>query len=168
MQNASDKNFHSINLREQITKTIDAVNHFVILQNASIKNLVSDQTLIDGIPSYIESILLNLITNAIKYKKENESVEITISSSDSEDYTILSIKDNGRGIDLNKYKNSIFGLYKTFHGNKDANGMGLFIVKNQIESMHGKIEVESTVNEGSEFKVFFNKNPFEFEEILNA
>jgi signal transduction histidine kinase len=132
MQNASDKNFHSINLREQITKTIDAVNHFVILQNASIKNLVSDQTLIDGIPSYIESILLNLITNAIKYKKENESVEITISSSDSEDYTILSIKDNGRGIDLNKYKNSIFGLYKTFHGNKDANGMGLFIVKNHL------------------------------------
>ncbi len=168
MQNASDKNFHSINLREQITKTIDAVNHFVILQNASIKNLVSDQTLIDGIPSYIESILLNLITNAIKYKKENESVEITISSSDSEDYTILSIKDNGRGIDLNKYNNSIFGLYKTFHGNKDANGIGLFIVKNQIESMHGKIEVESIVNEGSEFKVFFNKNPFEFEEILNA
>ena len=168
MQNAGDKTFHSINLRQQITKTTDAINHLIILQNASIHNLINESILIDGIPSYIESILLNLITNAIKYKKENESVDITISASESEDYTILSIKDNGRGINLNKYQDSIFGLYKTFHGNKDANGVGLFIVRNQIESMHGKIEVESTVNEGSEFKVFFNKNPFEFEEILNA
>ena len=157
-----------LNLRQQIQKTIDAVNHLILVQNATINNQVSASLLIDGIPSYIESILLNLITNAIKYKKEDQAVEITINATENDDFTILSIKDNGKGIDLNKYQNSIFGLYKTFHGNKDAKGMGLFIVKNQIESMHGKIEVESEVNVGSEFKVFFNKKPFEFEEILNA
>lgn len=167
MQNSADKTFHAINLHEQINKTIDAVNHLIALQNAKIDNQVDKNIVIDGIPSYIESILLNLITNAIKYKKENQDVLVSISAYETEDYLVLSIKDNGRGIDLNKYKNTIFGLYKTFHGNKDAKGMGLFIVKNQIESMHGKIEVESTVDVGTEFKIFFNKNPFEFDELIN-
>ncbi len=168
MQNASDKTFHSINLHQQVDKTIDAINHLIALQDATIDNQVDEKILIDGIPSYIESILLNLITNAIKYKKENQAVKVSISAIDIEEYIVLSIRDNGRGIDLNKNKNSIFGLYKTFHGNKDAKGIGLFIVKNQIETMHGKIEVESVVDEGTEFKVFFNKNPFEFDELFNA
>lgn len=167
MQNSADKSFHSINLHQQVDKTIDAVNHLIALQNATIDNQVDDTILIDGIPSYIESILLNLITNAIKYKKENEPVLVTITAKNIDDFIVLSIKDNGKGIDLIKNKNNIFGLYKTFHGNKDAKGIGLFIVKNQIETMHGKIEVESVVNEGTEFKVFFNKNPFEFEELLS-
>ncbi len=168
MQNSADKTFHAINLHEQINKTIDAVNHLIALQDAKIDNQVDKAIVIDGIPSYIESILLNLITNAIKYKKDKQDVTVTIAAKDEGDYIVLSIKDNGKGIDLNKYKNSVFGLYKTFHGNKDAKGMGLFIVKNQIESMHGKIEVESTVDVGTEFKIFFNKNPFEFDELINS
>lgn len=168
MQNSADKTFHAINLHEQIDRTIDAVNHLIAMQNATIDNQVDKNLVVDGIPSYIESILLNLITNAIKYKKDNQDVTVTITAKDDGDYLVLSIRDNGKGIDLNKYKNSIFGLYKTFHGNKDAKGMGLFIVRNQIESMHGKIEVESTVDVGTEFKIFFNKNPFEFDELINS
>ena len=57
------------------------------------------------------------------------------------------------GIDLEKYGEKLFGLYKTFHGNKDARGIGLFISKNQIEAMNGKIEVESKLNIGTTFKI---------------
>jgi len=47
-------------------------------------------------------------------------------------------------------------MYKTFHGNRDAKGMGLFITKNQVESLGGKIEVESKPGTGTTFKVHFD------------
>ncbi len=56
---------------------------------------------------------------------------------------------------MNKYHDRIFGMYKTFHGNKDARGIGLFITKNQIVAMGGKIEVNSEVNVGTSFKITF-------------
>ena len=70
---------------------------------------------------------------------------------------MLNIKDNGLGIDLNRNKERLFGMYKTFHNNKDARGIGLFITKNQILAMGGKIEVESEPDEGTMFKVYFLK-----------
>jgi sensor histidine kinase regulating citrate/malate metabolism len=70
------------------------------------------------------------------------------------DFVVLDIKDNGLGIDLKKHKAKLFGMYKTFHNNKEARGIGLFITKNQVEAMGGKIEVESTVNKGTTFKIY--------------
>jgi signal transduction histidine kinase len=72
----------------------------------------------------------------------------------SEKYIILHIEDNGMGIDLDLHGQKLFGMYKTFHTNKDARGLGLFITKNQVDAMGGKIEVESEVDKGSTFKVF--------------
>jgi len=69
----------------------------------------------------------------------------------------LLIKDNGLGINLEKHGEKLFGMYKTFHKNDDARGIGLFITKNQIESMGGSIEVESKVNVGTTFKINFNE-----------
>jgi hypothetical protein len=70
------------------------------------------------------------------------------------EYIELSIIDNGLGIDLKKHKAKLFGMYKTFHHNKDARGIGLFITKNQIESLGGKIEVESEIDKGTTFKIY--------------
>jgi signal transduction histidine kinase len=67
----------------------------------------------------------------------------------------LEISDNGRGIDLNQYGDKMFGMYKTFHSNPDAKGIGLFITKNQVETMGGSISVTSTVNIGTTFKIKF-------------
>ncbi len=74
-----------------------------------------------------------------------------------EPYIVLHFKDNGLGLNLNKNGHKIFGMYKTFHGNEDAKGIGLFITKNQLEAMNGKIEVESIEGEGSNFKIYFNE-----------
>ena len=73
----------------------------------------------------------------------------------NEDRLILEISDNGIGIDLEKFGDKLFGMYKTFHYNKDAVGIGLFITKNQIESLNGEIFVESIVNEGTTFTIKF-------------
>jgi signal transduction histidine kinase len=66
----------------------------------------------------------------------------------------LTVQDNGKGIDLDKHGDKIFGMFKTFHGNRDARGIGLFITRNQIEALGGTIEVASKVGEGTKFTVY--------------
>ncbi|MBQ4819836.1 PAS domain-containing sensor histidine kinase [Aquimarina sp. MMG016] len=110
---------------------------------------------INYIPAYLESILLNLITNAIKYKHEDKDPVINIKTYKIEKKKYLKISDNGRGIDMNLFKDKVFGMYKTFHYNKDAVGIGLFLTKNQIESLNGRISVESEVNKGTTFTIEF-------------
>ena len=68
----------------------------------------------------------------------------------------LTISDNGQGIDLNKHGDKLFGMYNVFHKHKDARGLGLFIAKNQIEAIGGKVNVESIVGEGTKFIIQFN------------
>ncbi|WP_159476532.1 ATP-binding protein [Dyadobacter sp. 3J3] len=109
---------------------------------------------------YLESIIMNLVSNGIKYKKQGEDLRIELKTyTDKNQTTILEYNDNGVGIDLELHGAKIFGLYKTFHTHKDSNGVGLFLIKNQIESQGGKITVESKLNKGTKFKVtFYEKN----------
>ena len=67
----------------------------------------------------------------------------------------LRVADNGLGIDMGKYGEKLFGLHKTFHENKDARGVGLFLTKTQIETMGGSIGAESTPGEGTTFVIRF-------------
>ncbi len=102
---------------------------------------------------YLESILYNLISNAIKYSNPTEPPIIIISSKKVNNRIVLSVKDNGLGIDMSKYGNKIFKLNQVFHTGYDSKGIGLFLTKTQIESLGGTIEVKSKPNEGSEFIV---------------
>lgn len=105
---------------------------------------------------FMESIFLNLISNALKYKSLQRTPSIHIESFVMENGNIiLKFQDNGLGIDLKKYGTKVFGLNKTFHKHPEAKGIGLFIIKNQIESLGGNISVESEVNEGTTFTITF-------------
>lgn len=116
----------------------------------------SEALSIRGIPSYMESILFNLIGNAIKYRAIDRPCKIEIKSTkDPNGGTILMVKDNGIGINLTKYGDKIFGLYKRFHLDREGKGMGLYLVKTQVQSMRGNIQVNSKVNEGSSFRIWF-------------
>ena len=67
---------------------------------------------------------------------------------------MLTIEDNGLGMDLKKYGERLFGMYNTFHKHKDSRGIGLFITKNQIEAMGGRVTVESTIDVGTTFTIY--------------
>ncbi len=110
---------------------------------------------VKAIPAYLDSILLNLFTNSIKYCSPDRDLEIKITTKEEGTKVWLSFSDNGLGIDLKKHGSKIFGMYKTFHRHNDAKGIGLFITKNQIEAMNGKIDVESEVNVGTTFHLCF-------------
>ena len=102
-----------------------------------------------------------MISNAIKYSDKERQSKVFISAeiTSASDIT-LSVMDNGVGIDLDKYGDKLFGMYKTFHHNEDAQGLGLFMTKNQIEDMGDQISVDSKKDEGTIFRVhFINKLP---------
>ena len=110
-----------------------------------------------GIPSYFENIVLNLLTNAIKYRQPNKKLNININGKKEFGKIVFSIQDNGIGINLNRHGDKLFGMYKTFHNNSDARGIGLYITKSQIEAMGGNIIVSSEVNKGTTFKIYFDE-----------
>lgn len=105
--------------------------------------------------AYIESILLNLLTNSIKYKSENRKLKISITAEQIEHRTILTFKDNGIGIDLERNRDKVFGLYQRFHNYPDSKGLGLYLVKSQVETMGGTISIDSEVNKGTTFTITF-------------
>jgi signal transduction histidine kinase len=146
----------AIHLKAEIEKTLDVLSGEIIKHSVQINNNVDADIKITAVPSYCESILLNLISNAIKYRSKERKPEIEISAERIPEFTVLKVKDNGLGVDLKKNGDKIFGMYKTFHQNEDSRGIGLYLTKNHIESMNGKIEIESQVNVGTTFKVFFN------------
>jgi signal transduction histidine kinase len=111
------------------------------------------------IKSYIYSIFYNLTSNSIKFKQPGIPPIIEISSFLSENKIVLLFKDNGLGIDLNKKGNQVFGLYKRFHLDTEGKGIGLYMVKTQVESLGGTIFIHSNVNTGTEFRIEFeNEN----------
>lgn len=110
---------------------------------------------VECVPAYLESMLHNLISNAIKYRDPGKQAICSLTSKQTETHISLFCHDNGLGIDLDKHRHKIFGLYKTFHGNSDARGVGLFLMKSQIESMGGTIEVQSEPFIGSTFTICF-------------
>jgi len=105
--------------------------------------------------SYLESILLNLLTNAIKYKSETRKLKINITASQIDDNVLLIFKDNGIGINLERNRDKIFGLYQRFHDYPDSKGLGLYLVKSQVETMGGTISLESKVDVGTTFTLTF-------------
>ena len=146
-----------INLTKEVTNTEQNLTAQISEHQAKIINKIDPKVLVKVIPAYLESILINFITNAIKYRSPKRRPTIKLSTVSKDGFTVLSIQDNGLGIDLEKHGGKLFGMYKTFHTSKDARGIGLYISKNQIEAMNGKVSVESEVGTGTTFKIYFNE-----------
>ncbi len=111
---------------------------------------------------YFKSIIQNLMSNALKYRRKDAESFLVFEAAWENEQKILYIKDNGRGIDMARYGNDIFKLHKRFHRDVQGRGMGLFLVKSQLESLDASITVESEVNKGSVFKIKFQKDEDQF------
>lgn len=105
----------------------------------------------------MDSILMNLISNAIKYRHPDRPPRIRLRTERREDEVCLSVSDNGLGIDLDSYGDKLFTLYGRFHSHVDGKGLGLYLVKTHVQAMGGRIEVQSTPGEGTTFCVFFKE-----------
>lgn len=151
---SSKEKLVAVSLKTVIDNNINSLITQAKKQSIAIINEVNSDTSVLAIPAYLDSIVMNFITNAIKYNSPERKSFLKIQTEKTKKYVILKFIDNGLGIDLKKHGNKLFGMYKTFHNHTDSRGIGLFITKNQIESMNGKIEVESEVNCGTTFKIY--------------
>jgi PAS domain S-box-containing protein len=149
----------AINLVEVVNSSILNVSALARSSEVSIEFSKSEAKFwVFGNLSYLESITLNLLTNAIKYSDPKKEKRVQIRIQKESEWTTIEVEDNGLGIDLKRQGRKMFGMYKTFHDHPDSRGIGLFITKNQIEALGGKIEVESQEGIGTTFRVYLKSN----------
>lgn len=155
IRNTTELATESLNLHDNIENTLLVMRDQIAKSEATIHNMVSQEVCITYNKAYLESILYNFISNAIRHHYPNRKPEVHISFDAKKN--VLKIKDNGVGIDLEKNGNKLFGMYKTFNNNNipDSKGIGLFITKNQIDAMGGTVEVASELHNGTTFSIYF-------------
>jgi PAS domain S-box-containing protein len=132
-----------------------SIQLIIIQQDVAIVTDFAEVNELLTIKSYLYSIFYNLITNSIKYRQQGKQMLIAIKSKVIANKVELEITDNGLGIDLKRKGKEVFGLYKRFHYHVEGKGMGLFMVKTQVEALGGTIKIESEVNKGTTFTISF-------------
>lgn len=145
-----------IDIREVLKEILIENETIVNSSNANITLALNVETITYSRQAF-KSILYNLIINSIKYKSPDRklSIEITSSYNIQTNRIEVSVRDNGLGIDLSLHKEKLFKLFVRFHDHIDGSGVGLYIINKIVEDKGGRIEVESTVNVGSIFKIIF-------------
>jgi len=149
----TDKERKTLEFEEVFKTVMSALQSNIDSTHARVEYDFTQCPVIEYISAYLESIFQNLLTNALKYRHPDRPPVITCRTLRDNNHVYMLFEDNGIGIDMERYGDKVFGMYKTFHQNTDAKGIGLFITRNQIESMGGTIKVDSTVNVGTKFTI---------------
>jgi len=145
-----------VNIKDLVDNTIQILTNEIKAKEADFILNIPQGLSINYIPAYLESILLNLFSNAIKYSHPDRPPRIQVEAFEDDKHIHLEVQDNGRGIDLTTHGDKLFGMYETFHENDNAKGIGLYITKNQIESMGGQVSVQSEPGVGTKFQIRLN------------
>lgn len=145
----------TVDLSKLIENIQISLSDLVQKENVKIVTDFSEVNEFVTLRSYLHSIFYNLITNSIKYHQPGLSPLVEIKSEKRDGKLVITFRDNGMGIDLPKKADQVFGLYKRFHFHVEGKGVGLFMVKTQVETLGGKISVASEINAGTEFSIEF-------------
>ena len=145
-----------LGFQEMLTRVMDSISSNLSSVKATINSDFSEVPNVQFSNVYLESIFLNLLTNAIKYAHPERKPIINVLTKRNENGTIkLTFSDNGIGMNMERVKDRIFGLYQRFHSNSDSKGIGLYLIHSQITALGGSIEVESEENVGTTFTITF-------------
>ena len=144
-----------VNFSKLVSTIQSSIQNLVKKENVRISTDFTEVNEMFTIKSYVHSIFYNLISNSIKYRLPDAAPFIEIKTSLHNGKIIITFKDNGTGIDLAKRGDEVFGLYKRFNHSIEGKGMGLFMVKTQVETLGGKIFINSGINEGTTFNIEF-------------
>lgn len=151
----TNQELEEISLLHTFENVINSIASIINQTNAKINYNFDLMPKVKFNKTYLESILLNLTTNAIKYSHPNRTPIITVNAEVKNNITVLTFEDNGIGFNEEKVKGKIFGLYQKFHNHADSKGIGLYLVQSQINALGGTIEVTSKENEGTKFTITF-------------
>jgi PAS domain S-box-containing protein len=155
LRNENDEKKQPVTFTSVLDEVKTALKDAVPGLHVHIQSDFSQADRIESVKSYLYNIFYNLVSNSIKFRKQETEPVIAIQSRVTNGMLELSFKDNGTGIDLSRNGDKIFGLYKRFHSNVEGKGMGLYMTRIQVEKLGGNISVESALNKGTEFKIRF-------------
>ena len=150
--------YKTLNFGEELQHVMNSISQTAADDDLNVLHDFSKSPQVYCQQDVLRSVLLNLVTNAIKYKKMGNKPELFLQSDLSGDYIILKATDKGIGINLNKYGNRLFNPYQRLHPHIEGKGLGLYLIKIQVEKMGGKINVESVEKKGTTFTVYFKRN----------
>ncbi|GAA0892793.1 two-component regulator propeller domain-containing protein [Fulvivirga kasyanovii] len=148
----------NIDIREEMELIKDHLSKEIEETKTRFEEDYSACTHINTVKPYFESILINLISNAIKYRHPDRAPVIKVNTDIKGDFMCLSVTDNGVGIDLSSAGDKLFTLYSQFHEHAQGKGMGLYLVKTQAVTLGGYVEVDSEVDKGTTFRIYFKTN----------
>lgn len=158
IENLNTQQLDQVDLKKAVERVLDVLQPELALTNAHVKLNIDGVNTVRFLQPYMESILYNVISNAIKYRNPERRLEVEINAAEEHDFIRLEVRDNGLGIDLVKYDQDLFKLYKRFHTHVEGKGLGLYLVKTQLTTLGGKLKVESRLNEGTAFILYFKKS----------
>jgi signal transduction histidine kinase len=153
IQKLSPAVYSSIPLAQVTQKVMHQLSSEVDEARVHVNTDFSEAPLLHSLPQYVESIFFNLISNSIKYRSPERLPEINVRSRRENGTTQLIFSDNGLGIDMNRHRDTVFNLYKRFHFHVEGKGLGLYLVRTQVEALGGTIRIESDPQIGSVFTI---------------
>jgi signal transduction histidine kinase len=154
MRKSSHELLSRVNLDEEISLIRVSLERELTETNSRLETDFAEVPEIQTVRPLMDSILMNLISNAVKYRHPDRVPKITVRSRREGGEVCLSVRDNGVGMDLDSYGDKLFTLYGRFHSHVDGKGLGLYLVKTHVQAMGGRIEVESEPGKGTAFSVF--------------
>jgi signal transduction histidine kinase len=150
--------YSEIDLNRLLEKVKSILANEIRETAATIESKLEAKT-IYSLGPYIESIFLNLLSNSIKYRHTDRALRIAVRSSKQNGSVLLTFEDNGLGIDMEKNGRNVFNLYKRFHFHVEGKGIGLFLVKTQVDALGGTINVNSQIDRGTTFEISIKQIP---------
>lgn len=157
-KNESDLPIKNCNLMQCRNRVYQLLYNDIRKINADLNFHFDEVFTVPFYPAYLDSVVFNLISNSLRYHDSKKQTRIDVRCKGEEKYFVLEVQDNGLGIDLNKYGDRIFKLKQSSHNHPESTGIGLYMIRAQLESLGGEIQVESEPNIGSAFRAFIPKN----------
>ncbi len=166
-KNGIGEDFANITLRDTMTKVLSQLHPEILEKHIIVKNDLSESFVIHGVGAYVHSVFYNVISNSIKYCGNSKS-EIRISSINQDHHVKIIIADNGVGFDADVNREKLFRPFTRFSTIKEGKGLGLYLIKIQMETMRGQVEIESKKNQGTSVVLTFPLPDVSASEILRS
>jgi signal transduction histidine kinase len=154
VRNSSDKVVSQLDIAQEFELLLANLQKDIAETGTQITLALEQVPVLTTVKPYFDSIFINLITNAIKYRKPTEPQQIDIRATWVDGFACFTVRDRGLGIDLNASRKKLFTLYSRFHEHIEGKGLGLYMVKTQLDAMGGRIEAESEPGVGTTFTVY--------------
>jgi signal transduction histidine kinase len=152
VQKGVDRIVEPVQISQLLRNIINTFEQQIIDFGIDIKFDVATADRIISVKAYIHSIIYNLLSNAIKYRNTNVVLQINITSFPlGNDKIIITFSDNGIGMDLDKIRDKLFKPFQRFNDTLPGKGLGLYLIKTQVESLGGDIRIESALDLGTTF-----------------